>query len=279
MYRTPARVSRVLIGVFVCALASAALLAPRLAARAEDTNKGGKQETRPKRLLVVTVTKGFRHGDSIAVLEPILKELGEKGGGFTVDYVRDDADMAKKMTPEALKGYDGVLFGNTTGELPIPDKDAFLKWIAEGHAFIGTHAAADTYHDFRPYIDMIGGEFLTHGPQVEVILNIEDKAHPASKMLGNKRFVFDEIYLYKSYDRAKVHNLISMDKHPNTKEPGYYPVAWCKMYDKGRVFYTSLGHRPDVWKTGWYQLHLIGGIRWALGLEKGDASVPNPPSK
>jgi uncharacterized protein len=275
MYRTPTVVSRLLLGVFVCAVASATLLLPRLAAHAEDK----KQETRPKRLLVVTVTKGFRHGDSIAVLEPILKEMGEKSGDFTVDYVRDDADMAKKMTPEALKNYDGVLFGNTTGELPIPDKDAFLKWIADGHAFIGTHAASDTYHEFRPYIEMIGGEFQTHGPQVEVVLNVEDKTHPASKMLGNKRFIFDEIYLFKSYDRAKVHNLVSMDKHPNTKEPGYYPVAWCKMYEKGRVFYTSLGHRPDVWKSPMYQLHLLGGIRWALGLEKGDASLANAPSK
>jgi uncharacterized protein len=123
------------------------------------------------------------------------------------------------------------------------------------------------------------GEFQTHGPQVEVILNIEDKTHPASKMLGNRRIVFDEIYLFKSYDRAKVRNLVSMDKHPNTREPGYYPVAWSKMHDKGRVFYTSLGHRPDVWKTGWYQQHLLGGIRWALGLEKDDTRAANLPSK
>jgi hypothetical protein len=128
MKRTPLLFSRVFLGVVVCAVA--ALTIPLLAARAEEANAAKKQEARPKRLLVVTVTKGFRHGDSIAVLEPILKEMGEKDGSFTVDYVRSDADMAQKMTPEALKGYDGVLFGNTTGELPIPDKDAFLKWIA-----------------------------------------------------------------------------------------------------------------------------------------------------
>src|SRR2546421_11533858 len=85
----------------------------------------------PKKLLVVTVTKGFRHS-SIATAEKVLGELAEKSGAFTVDYVRTDDDMAKKMTLEALKNYDGVIFANTTGELPLPDRDGFLAWIKSG---------------------------------------------------------------------------------------------------------------------------------------------------
>jgi len=72
-----------------------------------------------KHLLVVTVTKGFRH-NSIAVGERVVKELAEKSGVFTVDFARTDADLAAKMSPEALKHYDGVFFLNTTGKLPLP---------------------------------------------------------------------------------------------------------------------------------------------------------------
>ena len=102
-------------------------------------------QAEPKHLLVVTVTKGFRHS-SIPTSEKVLGELAQKDGSFTVDYVRNDDEMKEKMTPEALKKYDGVIFASTTGVLPLPDKQAFLDWIKSGKAFIGMHAATDTFH-------------------------------------------------------------------------------------------------------------------------------------
>src|SRR3989441_11246394 len=57
--------------------------------------------------------------------------------------------------------------------------------------------------------------------------------------------LFPYTTLFRSRD--KVHGLLALDKHPNDKTPGDYPIAWCKEYGKGRVFYTSLGHREDVW--------------------------------
>ena len=230
---------------------------------------------RPKRLLVVTVTKGFRHSDSIPVAERVIAELGAKTGKFTVDYVRTDEDMARKMTAEALKEVDGVFFASTTGDLPLPDRDAFLKWIESGKGFAGAHAASDTFHGFPPYIAMIGGEFQTHGPQVEVECLVQDPKHPATRMIAGSVKIFDEIYIFKSYDRNKVHLLLDLDKHPNTKAPEHHPIAWCKEFGKGKVFYTALGHRVDVWEKPWYQEHVLGGILWSLGLEKGSAKLPS----
>jgi type 1 glutamine amidotransferase len=190
--------------------------------------------------------------------------------------------LAEKMSPEALKRYDGVFFLNTTGDLPIPDPAAFSKWIEDGHAFVGMHAAADTLHGDPRYAGMLGGEFAEHREQVEVNALNADPAHPATAGLGGKLNLFEEFYLFKKYDRSKVYDLLVMDEHPNTEEPGHYPVSWAKEYGKGRVFYTSLGHREDVWDPSWkdsagkrenppevaeaYQKHLLGGIRWALGL-------------
>lgn len=259
------RLHRRLLPLAALALGAAFLATPTTAHRAK------------KKLLVVTVTKGFRHGDSIPVAEKVLAELGEKSGKFEVDYVRTDDEMAQKMTVAALKNYDGVFFASTTGNLPLPDKDGFLAWIKEGHAFCGAHAASDTFHDFPAYIDMIGGEFKTHGAQVEIEGLLEDDSHPATKVFEKKSFkVFDEIYQFKSFDWTKVHALIGMDKHPNSKEPGYYGVSWVKEYGKGRVFYTSLGHRVDVWQKPWYQEHVLGGILWSLKEAKGSAKLPKP---
>jgi hypothetical protein len=195
--------------------------------------------------------------------------------------------LAEKMSPAALKNYDAVVFANTTGDLPIPDKEAFLAWIKSGKGFVGMHSASDTFHGYPPFIEMLGGEFKGHGKQVQVEAINQDQECPACRHLPANWTVFDEIYLLKNFDRSKVHGLLTLDKHPNEKTPGDYPIAWCKKYGKGRVFYTSLGHREDVWCSKWkdaegqrknspevaeaYQQHILGGIKWALGLEKGSA--------
>src|SRR2546423_8041067 len=139
------------------------------------------QAATPRKLLVVSVTKGFRHS-SIPTAEKILEELGQKSGAFTVDYVRDDQQMAEKMTAESLKKYDGAIFANTTGDLPLPDKQAFLDWIKSGKAFIGMHSATDTFRGHQPldpYVEMIGGEFKHHGAQGERECIKQDAKHPA----------------------------------------------------------------------------------------------------
>ena len=243
------------------------------------------QAATPKKLLVVTVTKGFRHS-SIPTAEKVLADVGKTSGAFTVDYARNEQEIAEKMTPDALKQYDGAIFANTTGDLPLPDKQAFIDWVKSGKAFVGMHSASDTFHGFRPYIEMLGGEFQTHPSQVRVTCQNHDLKHPATRHLGATFTVFDEIYLQKNFHRDQVHVLLALDAHPNDKTPGFYPISWCKEFGNGRVFYTSLGHREDIWDgetpadfkrenskeiSEAYQKHILGGIQWALGLEKGDA--------
>jgi type 1 glutamine amidotransferase len=267
----------------------------------------------PKKLLVVTTTTGFRHS-SIPTAEKILSQLAQTSGEFTVEFVEQppghpavgfppklkpdasDADKAaeakwnaalsavlQKLSPENLKNYDGVIFASTTGDLPIPDKQGFLDWIKAGHAFIGIHAAADTFHGWPGYAEMLGGEFKHHGPQVSVDCLNQDPENPATARLPAVWTISqEEIYQFKNYDATKVHELLIMNRHPETGSAGHFPVAWCKPYGDGRVFYTSLGHREDIWDADpaipdrrndpaisqAYQQHLLGGIEWALGLKK-----------
>jgi type 1 glutamine amidotransferase len=231
----------------------------------------------PKRVLVVTATQGFRHS-SIPLAEKVLAELGEKSHAFTVDYARggkdgkDDADLKEKMSAEALKNYDAVIFANTTGDLPIPDKDAFINWVKSGKGFVGMHSASDTFHGYPPYLEMLGGEFQTHNAQVCVDCINQDRRNPATRHLKGVWTIFDEIYIIKNFDRKNMHGLLTLDKHPNTGMPGDYPISWSKKVGEGKVFYTSLGHREDVWENPIYQKHILEGVRWALGLVEADAT-------
>jgi len=150
------------------------------------------------------------------------------------------------------------------------------------------HSASDTFHGWPEFIDMIGGEFRTHGPQVGIECLCEDHANPATAQLGRSWVILqEEVYQFKNYSPTNVHDLLFLDKHPNQKTPGHYPVSWTREYGKGRVFYTSLGHREDIWdadpnipnrinpvatsKT--YQAHILGGIKWALRLGENGAAA------
>ena len=244
----------------------------------------------PKKLLVVTTTTGFRHS-SIPNLEKVIAQLGQTSGEFTVEYVHQPSpmneqalkDALQKLAPESLKNYDGVVFASTTGDLPIPDPQGLVNWIKAGHAFIGIHSASDTFHKWPEYAQMLGGEFQTHGAQVGVECLNQDPKHPANANLGKSWTISqEEIYEFKNYDPAKVHDLLILDKHPQSKAAGHFPVTWCKPFGEGKIFYTSLGHREDLIDTDpdlkdrknsiesskAYQKHVLGGIEWALGLKK-----------
>lgn len=314
----------------------------------------------PKRVVVCTVTAGFRHS-SIGEAEKTLQKLADETKAFTiVEFVRQpdvqvpkkpkgpkplapDADakakarfeqeMKKyqeelaKWTPEVdaaakaadadlkakivksmeslsptnltAKKIDGVIFANTTGDLPLPDKAGFIAWIEAGHAFMGMHSAGDTLHSdgkppFMGYVDMLQGEFIGHKAQVPAALVAGDAAHPANAGIGSKWDIqMEEMYRFKNHDRAKVRELWFLQHDPNeTAVAGHFPVSWCRNAGAGRVFYTSLGHREDLWNADpelkdrknsveiskQFQAHILGGIKWALGLIDGSAAA-NPDVK
>ena len=315
-----------------------------------------------KRVIVCTVTTGFRHG-SIPYAEKSLQNLANTSGAFTIvgfvqqpdiqvpqaprkpkDLAADADDRAKKNYANDMKKYDeatakwtpevqadakakqealtagikknlerlspanlvaekidGVIFANTTGALPLPDRDGFIKWVADGHAFMGMHSSSDTLHpkdsgDWTGYVDMLQGEFKTHGKQVPADLVAGDVAHPANGGVGATfDLAQEEMYEMKdgSHDRSKVRALWFL-RHPpqDTSKAEYAAVSWCRKVGTGKLFYTSLGHREDLWLdtdevkdrknspevSKKYQAHILGGIKWALGLAEGN-SEPNPEVK
>jgi uncharacterized protein len=193
--------------------------------------------------------------------------------------------LAQYMTVDKLKTYDAVFFVVTNGELPLPDPQAFLQWVRDGGGYVGSHSANDTLHQLEGYMDMVGAAFDHHGKQEIVKLEVNDAKNPMANQYSNGLVVDEEWYLMKpSYDRKKVHSLVSMTEHPNDKTPGHYPVSWCKPYGKGRVFYTSQGHRLDIWDADWigtdgertnsraaveaFRSSLLNAMRWTTGLIK-----------
>ena len=245
------------IHVVVAALAVAAIVATQA-------------QTAKKKVLYLTHSAGYKH-EVVPLSMQLLPEIGRKHG-FDVIVTKD----LSFLKPQALKAYDAVVF-YTTGELPIADEDKanLVSWIRSGHGFGGIHSATDTFYQWPEYGEIIGGYFDNHPWHEEITVKVEDPKSPATKHLpGPTWVVTDEIYQFRNWDRSKRHVLLSLDtasvdlKANGVKRTdGDFALAWTSTYGKGRVFYTALGHRAELWRSPEYQQHLAGGIRWILGLE------------
>jgi type 1 glutamine amidotransferase len=150
--------------------------------------------------------------------------------------------------------------------------EALVEWVKGGHAFAGVHSSTDTLAEWQPYWEMIGGSFDGHpwgsdDPAIQV--DVEDPSHPAALPIPYGWKIQDEIYQMKNYSRDRVHVILSMNaasvQGKGARQDNDYAIAWCREFGKGKVFYTSLGHREDVWTNPTYQAHLLGGLLWALG--------------
>jgi len=261
-----------------------ALLACVFSLSDAQTSRADQPPARPARILMVTQSQGFRHGsvtrgeNPLAPAERAVTEIGIASNLFRTDCTQD---VERDFTIEALENYD-IVFYYTTGDLPISQETLayfFNTWLrTKGHGFIGAHSAADTYHNYEPYWDMIGGTFNGHpwGAGETVTVTVHDTGHPASRPWGEEFTLKDEIYQFKNWQPEKVRVLMSLNMAKcRLKKPYHVPIAWVKNYGEGKVFHMSLGHREDVWTNPQYRDSLAGGVRWILGLEPGDAT-PNP---
>ena len=243
-----------------------------------------RAEKKPARILFVTQSAGFVHSSvrradkPLSVSERVMTELGISSNEFRVDCTQN---VQQDFTIERLKEYDIVMF-YTTGKLPIekPTLDYFFNvWLKQkGHGFIGTHSAADTFKNYEPYWDMIGGTFNGHpwGAGSTVTITNHEPDHPVVKVWGKEFTIQDEIYQFKNWQPEKVRVLMSLNMAKTSlKRPLHVPICWCKEYGQGKVLHMSLGHREDVWTNPTYQQSLLAGVKWILGKVPGEGA-PNP---
>lgn len=229
-------------------------------------------------LLVFNLSKGFVH-TSIPWVNFAIARLGEKSGAFTT-VVSGDTAM---FEPERLAQYDAVLFNNNTGE-PFSDPDlraSLLAFVHSGGGVIGLHAATDGFFEWPEFGELMGGYFVNHPWNEAVTLRIEEPEHPVTAPFGGSRYVVaDEIYQFREpYSRDRLRVLISLDtadldmqRDGVLREDRDFAVSWVHAEGEGRVFYSSLGHRYEIFTDPVILRHWLAGIQYALGdLEADDA--------
>jgi type 1 glutamine amidotransferase len=222
------------------------------------------------------------HHESVSDALATLYQLGKETGLWET-HIRTDVGAITKKKLEAnaknLDWFDAVFF-MTTGELPLDDqqKADLLSFVREGKGFLGAHNAIDTLYKWPEYGEMIGGYFDGHPwNQVLATINVEDRQFAATRHFPASFQITDEIYQVRNFSRERHHVLMSLDlskmdmsakgvKHKDI------PIAWMAEYGKGRVFYSGLGHRPEVWDRPDIRKMWVEAVKWAMGI----AAAPQP---
>ena len=116
--------------------------------------------------------------------------------------------------------------------------------------------------------------FIKHGKQQDATNKVINPKFPGFENLGETFTMKEEWYSLKDF-RPDLHCLTVIDTSTmigNDYERPPYPTNWARTEGKGRVFYTAMGHREDVWTSETFQNILIGAIRWTTG--EVDADTP-----
>jgi uncharacterized protein len=242
-----------------------------------------------KHLLVIGEEKGYRH-EAVSHAMATIERLGTECGLWETTLRTDTEVLTKKKleyNAKNLNDFDAVLF-YTGGDLEMDgqQKADFISFIRDdGKGFIGVHSAAITFVDWPEYGDMIGGYYDEH-PWLtfDAPIIVEDPGFPGMQQWPRSFVLRDEIYQMRNYSRSKVRVLMRLDaskldmKNKNVhRTDGDFAVTWAKMYGKGRVYYTTLGHVEENWDKPEFQQMITEAIAWAMGLENADiASRPLP---
>ena len=222
-------------------------------------------------LLVFSKTLLYRHA-SITNGIAAIKKLGAENN-FTVDATEDSA----QFTPANLAKYRVIVFLSTSGDiLNEEQQSAFQPWLLGGGGFVGVHAAVAgkvaTAGSWPWYARLFCTEFHNHPAIAQATIYVEDQRNPSTEHLPAQWLRTDEWYNFETSPRGQVRVLASLDE--TTYAGGTmgrdHPIAWCRKLDRGRIWYTALGHTEASYTEPLFLQHLLGGIQLVAGRKSGD---------
>jgi type 1 glutamine amidotransferase len=213
------------------------------------------------KVFVFSKTAAYRHASIPAGIRAI-QELGSKTGGFSVDASED----ASLVTTTNLTQYAVVVFLQTSGDFLNEEQLAGLQsYVRSGKGFVGVHCAAAGLTNVPWYGELVGAHFTDHPKPQHSTLKVENRDHFIISRLPEEWPWFDEWYNFTPNPRQKVNVLLSIDEkeYEGGKLGDDHPLAWCREFEGGRSFYTSLGHFDEAYDDAMFLGHLLNGILWA----------------
>ena len=262
---------------------------PQRIGRAERVARNGRKVV----LAWADTRNGIAQHDSVSHALSVIERLGYESGVYDT-YIRTDSNIISKhplMTTgqpasggPSLANVDAIFFlGHREVELSAQQRTDLLSFVRDdGKGFVAAHTGTTAFLSWPEFGEMIGGTYDNHPwNTISAPVINEDPTFPATKHFPPVFNFTDEFYQTKDFSREKSHVLLRLDTSNLPPKPdfhrldGDFPLAWAKMYGKGRVFYSSLGHDAKTWDNPDVYHMYFEAIKWALGLTDADVT-PRP---
>ena len=186
-----------------------------------------------------------------------------------------------------LNRFDAFAF-YTNGDLTQPNpqkeppmsaagKQRLLDAVSAGKGFLAFHSTCNSWAvpgpayqnnvQVDPFLAMLGAQFIAHGPQQKAKMRVASPKFPGLQGVGDSFEMLEEWYAMKNF--AKDLHVILVQETAGMQGECYqrppFPSTWARQHGQGRVFFTALAHREDVWEGAVMQPIVLGGLAWVLG--------------
>lgn len=210
----------------------------------------------------VLFTYGGWHGHEPEAMRDLLVPWLESEGFEVIvsDTLEPYADAS------VMSDVDLVVQIWTMGEITEPQLDGLVEAVESGVGIAGWHGGlGDAFRRAPRYQYMIGGQWVEHpgNDGVRYRVNITDHEDPITAGLDDFDVVSEQYYMHVDPNNKVLATTTFDGKHDDWVKDAVMPVAWKRKYGEGRVFYTSLGHKANVFETPEALAILKRGILWA----------------
>jgi len=293
MRRLGAFVGLVALAVTIAWSATAAVAQAPQGRGGRGGGRGPAVRQRKAVLAWADTRNGIAQHESVSHALAVIERLGYESGAYDT-YIRTDSNIISKqplMTDgkpasggPSLANVDAIFFlGHREIQLDAQQKADLLSFVKDdGKGFVAGHTGSTAFESWPEFGEMLGARYDGHpwNTAYGSVIN-EDPAFPATKHLPPVFNFTEEFYQSRAYSRDTIHVLLRLDvskmpPHPELhRTDGDFPLAWAKMYGKGRVFYSAFGHAAATWDNPDVYRMYFEAIKWSLGLTDGDVT-PRP---
>jgi len=190
-----------------------------------------------------------------------------KASGAEV-FVYDNLSCYKDST--LMKKIDLIIQAWTQGTISQEEEKGLLETVKRGVGIAGWHGGiGDSFRTNVEFQFMVGGQWVAHpGGVIPYVVNVTDKKDPVTKGLKDFKMKSEQYYMHVDPNVKVLATTTFSGEHGFWIKGAVVPVVWKKMYGKGRVFYSSLGHVAKDFEVPEALEIMKRGICWAaLSLE------------
>ncbi len=220
-----------------------------------------------KALFVWGGWEGHEPKQCVDIFAPWLKEQG-----FDVEISNT---LDSYLDTEKLKSLDLIVQVFTMAAIKPEQEKGLLEAVRSGVGLAGWHGGlADAFRSNTEYQFMVGGQWVAHpGGVIPYRVNIVDHADPITKGLADFDMNSEQYYMHVDPINEVLATTTFSGEYAPWIKGVVMPVVWKKMYGRGRVFYTSLGHVAKDFEVPEARKIVERGLLWAARVSGEDAGA------